>query len=444
MRKYYILSVDSFIDTFSMLDAAGTFTFSLEMQNQSGIFNSIEPQDILMIYRKSPVSRINMYMEVIETGDARLRLKKLLEVSEGAGRPAIGLTNDIEQEILTEIDKQKYLEIRRLLVGGLSDSEIVQLDNRALNRLTKADNILLYGVPGVGKSHEIQKKYCDDATRIERVVFHPDYTYSDFVGQILPRVKDGQLEYIFTPGPFTRMLKKAWDNPDKEYFLVIEEINRGNAPAIFGEIFQLLDRKTEDSHQYAPSEYGESEYAISNYDVALEVFREPEHEIRIPSNLWVLATMNTADQNVFTLDTAFQRRWSMRHIKNDVPAAGHAKDKIEGSQIQWGAFALVINELVSDINEDMVSAEDKRLGAYFVKKSELAADKFPEKVLKYLWDDAFKMDREAVFDERFKSLDGVIEAYEEAAADKLESVLKPEVYNGMLNRMRQQTGTDNP
>lgn len=103
----------------------------------------------------------------------------------------------------------------------------------------------------LGKSHEIKTKYCDDEKYMERVVFHPDYTYSDFVGQILPRVekdKDGndKLKYVFTPGPFTKLLKNAQNDPGNYYYLVIEELNRGNAPAIFGEVFQLLDRKDEE------------------------------------------------------------------------------------------------------------------------------------------------------------------------------------------------------
>lgn len=443
MKKYYILSVDSYIDTFTIMDAAKAFTFSFETQKQSGMFEGINQADILLVYRKSPVSQINMYLEVLGAEAGALKLKKVLEVAEGVGRGATGVADDIEKNILTEIDERKYLEIFHLLIGNLAKPQIGQDDNRDVNRVTKAENILLYGVPGVGKSHEIQEKYCGDVTRMERLVFHPDYTYSDFVGQILPRVEEGQLKYIFTPGPFTKMLKKAWDNPEKEYYLIIEEINRGNAPAIFGEVFQLLDRKTEDSHKYAPSEYGESEYAIYNYDVATVVFGEESHEIRIPSNMWIIATMNTADQNVFTLDTAFQRRWNMRQVKNDVWAAGHAKDIIEGSRIQWGAFAAVINDMVIAANVDMTSSEDKRLGAYFVKRNELAADKFSEKVLKYLWDDAFKMEKETVFDERFQALENVIETYEESTTDKLEAVLKKEVYQKMLKQTQQQAETDN-
>lgn len=541
MQKYYILSVDSFQDAFTRMDAIETFSFTFLVQNKGHIMDAVMPEDKLLIYRRAPVSGINVCMQVISKKDDAVELKKVIEVAETVRSDVMDV--NLEEEYLEEISADKFNAICRKMVQGIYDGESkndkdlsdnlkeqfkdyilnvlklksdrqayelekwsgIMVEKGLLNkdiylitdveeyikvrqiikdsdvyreykakckatnpnsglasdqgmtnyekfliylsqaekkekRITGADNILLYGVPGVGKSHEIQEKYCDDVTRMERVVFHPDYTYSDFVGQILPRVEQGQLKYVFTAGPFTKMLKKAWDNPGKEYYLIIEEINRGNAPAIFGEIFQLLDRKTEDSHKYDPSEYGESEYAIFNYDVSTEVFGKEEHEIRIPSNMWILATMNTSDQNVFTLDTAFQRRWSMHHMKNSVMSAEHAEANIEGSQIKWGFFASVINDMVVQINQDRVSSEDKRLGAYFVKRSELTVDKFPEKVLKYLWDDAFKMEKEAVFDERFQSLEEVIEAYEQATADKLQSTLKAEVYRKMMNQIQSEEG----
>ena len=222
---------------------------------------------------------------------------------------AAGLNESYSTEL------QKALNIYRCLNKNTYGISISGCDN-ALEENKESvkrkigENILLYGVPGAGKSHEIKTKYCDDEKRMERVVFHPDYTYSDFVGQILPRVekdKDGsdKLKYVFTPGPFTKLLKKAQNDPGKDYYLVIEELNRGNAPAIFGEIFQLLDRK--DEEEYPAEEVGESEYGISNYEVAKEVYGDEKHQVRIPSNMFILATMNTADQNVFTLDTAFQR-----------------------------------------------------------------------------------------------------------------------------------------
>lgn len=305
-------------------------------------------------------------------------------------------------------------------------------------RKTGAENILLYGVPGSGKSHTIKTQYCPDDKYMERVVFHPDYTYSDFVGQILPRVEKTEegdkLKYVFTPGPFTKMLIKAEQDLGNYYYLIIEELNRGNAPAIFGEIFQLLDRKDEEDG-YLPSQIGESEYGISNYDVAREVYGDETHQVKIPSNMFVLATMNTADQNVFTLDTAFQRRWNMKQIENRFDTSDHSQDQIDGTNVTWGAFATVINELVIDINVDMASSEDKRLGTYFAKKKELSVDRFPEKVLKYLWDDAFKMDKESVFKSDYKSLEEVVVAYEKAEGDKLSTVLRLEIYKKMLAKL---------
>lgn len=312
----------------------------------------------------------------------------------------------INESYSTEL--QKALNIYRCLEQNsygiyISDENAIKEEKEVLGeRKTGAENILLYGVPGSGKSHEIKTKYCNDEKMMERVVFHPDYTYSDFVGQILPRVekdKDGneKLKYVFTPGPFTRMLKKAQEDPSNHYYLVIEELNRGNAPAIFGEIFQLLDRKDED--EFPAEEVGESEYGISNYDVAKEVYGDENHPVRIPSNMNILATMNTADQNVFTLDTAFLRRWSTRQIENNFEKSEHSKDMIDGTKVSWGTFATVINDMIIDSNTDMVSSADKCLGIYFAKKKELDADKFSEKVLKHLWDNAFRMDPTVIFNE---------------------------------------------
>ncbi|MDE5952055.1 MAG: AAA family ATPase, partial [Acetatifactor sp.] len=138
-------------------------------------------------------------------------------------------------------------------------------------RISTGENILLYGVPGAGKSWTIEHEYCDDDACMERLVFHPDYMHSDFVGQIMPVVENGsnKVTYRFVPGPFTKIVKKAYENPTKSYFLVIEEINRGNAPAIFGEIFQLLDRRTTDGEGFKKCT---SEYGITNPDIARELY----------------------------------------------------------------------------------------------------------------------------------------------------------------------------
>lgn len=353
---------------------------------------------------------------------------------------AAGLNDSYSSELHKALNVYRCLDNNAYNISFFDRDTQKESVGLTAERKTGAENILLYGVPGAGKSHEIKTKYCSDERLMERVVFHPDYMYSDFVGQILPRVEkdengNDKLKYVFTPGPFTKMLKKAESDPLNYYYLVIEELNRGNAPAIFGEIFQLLDRKEED--EYPLNEVGESEYGISNYDVAREVYGDETHQIRIPSNMYILATMNTADQNVFTLDTAFQRRWNMRQIENRFDKSEHSKDIIEGTKITWGSFATVINDMVIDINADMVSSEDKRLGAYFAKKKELEANRFPEKVLKYLWDDAFKMDKTVVFNESCKLLEDVVAVYSNSQTDKLSAVLKKNVYEKMLFKTRQ-------
>ena len=127
-----------------------------------------------------------------------------------------------------------YLDNYKKLHYGSSQESTVSVTVGESGRLVQGTNIILYGVPGCGKSHEIKTKYCNDKKYMERVVFHPDYTYSDFIGQILPKTDGENISYPFTPGPFTVILDKAICDPGHMYYLVIEEINRGNAPAFFG------------------------------------------------------------------------------------------------------------------------------------------------------------------------------------------------------------------
>ncbi|WP_228201973.1 McrB family protein [Clostridium prolinivorans] len=350
------------------------------------------------------------------------------------------------------------------------------------NRVSGGSNILLYGVPGSGKSWTIEHEYCKKDSNVERLVFHPDYTYSDFVGQILPDVSDdGQVSYKFTPGPFTTILRDAYVNPQKEYILIIEEINRGNAPAIFGEVFQLLDRKVrikeEDDDDVFP--IGTSEYGITNKNIALEVYGDARHKVRIPSNLTIIGTMNTSDQNVFTLDTAFQRRWEMRMIENSFDRVDpkFANAEILDTTVTWKNFCVAINDIIVGNNARMTSAEDKRLGAYFVhlrdleyndaaedktegeydnlckkeKERTLTSDekkrleeirdamkhnrRFPEKVIKYLWDDAFKFSREVVFEtNEYQSLEAVIRKFMQAKKFERFAIFKQNVRDAFINQ----------
>lgn len=319
-----------------------------------------------------------------------------------------------------------------------------------------ADNFLLYGVPGCGKSFYVEKHY---ESKVEegftiRVVFHPDYTYSDFVGQVMPILKtipneqgedEKKLQYEFVPGPFTQILHTAYLEPEKQCLLIIEELNRGNAPAIFGEIFQLLDR----------NDNGESKYGIYNADIAKYAYTDltkydgwqeeavAKESIKLPPNLTIVATMNTSDQNVFTMDTAFQRRWQMKHIPNrftgeslDEKTINHVAKHLPNSEISWGVFAQTINKKMHTANLGFGGTEDKSLGVYFATDNDLDdAERFAEKVLKYLWDDAFKLGRKELFNDCSQGLSAVIEAYEDAKGDPLKKVLVPEVYNEMQKKM---------
>ena len=281
-------------------------------------------------------------------------------------------------------------------------------------------NLILYGVPGCGKSRAIKEEYCGDESRTERVVFYPDYTYSDFVGQILPVLRDEKVRYEFVPGPFTRILKKAYLDEANRYYLIVEEINRGNAPAIFGDVFQLLDRVSEPGGAFP---IGTSEYPVTNADIAKEVYGDADRKVRIPSNLSIIGTMNTSDQNVFTLDTAFQRRWTMRLIPNSFRNHKFADQAILDTDVSWKAFCAAVNEEILR-RDNALSSEDKRLGVYFVTADDLTRRvggspearrlnaRFAEKVLKYLWDDAFRFARNETFNTKaYASLELVIEAF---------------------------------
>lgn len=350
------------------------------------------------------------------------------------------------------------------------DRENVNYDK--VDRTPGGTNILLYGVPGSGKSWTIEHEYCNEDSIVDRLVFHPDYTNSDFVGQILPVVdEDKQVTYEFTPGPFTTILSNAYHNPMSKYILIIEEINRGNAPAIFGEVFQLLDRKVEMQDGDDGFPVGTSEYGITHKYMAEFIYGNPAHKVRIPSNLSIIGTMNTSDQNVFTLDTAFQRRWQMRLIENnfDNVRPSLADAEILDTDVTWKRFCETVNNIIVGNKAKMASAEDKRLGVYFVHENDLTFDSralpseghatllieynsllgserlgtitaeqksrlkeireavmhnrlFPEKVIKYLWDDAFKFNPEALFD-----TDGM---------DNLEKVIRTFIYSTGHDRFK--------
>lgn len=291
---------------------------------------------------------------------------------------------------------------------------------------TKPRNRIIFGAPGTGKSFMLNRDRKallgdDNETDYERVTFHPDYSYANFVGTYKPVPSvdsDGKdvITYEYVPGPFMRVYVNALKNGRTEdvrpFLLIIEEINRANVAAVFGDIFQLLDR----------DETGVSEYPIQASEdmkkyLAKELGGEPDDygKIRLPNNMFIWATMNSADQGVFPMDTAFKRRWDFTYIgidDNDADIRG--KTVVLGTarrqRVEWNKLRKAINRFLAKqkINED------KQLGPYFISRSivvpengneiDSAAfiDTFKNKVLMYLFEDAAKQKRSTLFEGCFE------------------------------------------
>lgn len=279
-------------------------------------------------------------------------------------------------------------------------------------------NRILFGAPGTGKSftlnHEKDILLADDG-EYERVTFHPDYSYANFVGTYKPvpcKDSDGKdaITYSYVPGPFMRTYVKALQNSKtddpKPFLLIIEEINRANVAAVFGDVFQLLDRGDDEVSEY-PIRASED---IKKY-LANELGGNPDNyaEIRIPDNMFIWATMNSADQGVFPMDTAFKRRWGFTYLGIDDSEAGIVGKKVILGQgnyrrcVEWNALRKAINnELLSyKVNED------KLMGPYFISKKNMPEGEmidpavfariFKNKVIMYLFDDAAKQKRLTLF-----------------------------------------------
>lgn len=298
-------------------------------------------------------------------------------------------------------------------------------------KVSGGENIIFYGAPGTGKSHDIveyinekaekyfNRKFSNDTLNSEenifRITLYPDYEYSDFVGQLLPQ-KDGTFEY--KKGIFSSALQYAQETDDP-VFMILEEMSRANVASVFGDLFQLLDRK----------EDGSSEYGINNSMLAEMIYPELSKEninkkvITLPSNLYIIGTVNTSDQNVFAMDTAFKRRFIWKYKSTDVDPSTFKNNPdiklFKEFNIDWYHFYTTINTFITD---NLNLSEDKQIGPYFIKFNTNNDSKIHsllrDKLLQYLWEDVDSIARnnysneDTIFSKDIKSFSTLYEKFD--------------------------------
>ncbi len=287
-----------------------------------------------------------------------------------------------------------------------ADVTPIQQPQTPTSPFSHSTNKIFFGAPGTGKSHRVNQLIAGKEARTERVTFHPEYDYFSFVGGYKPVSEENEegkseISYKFQAEVFTNLYVKAWrsldEKQEEDFYLVIEEINRGNCAEIFGDIFQLLDRQA--TYAISPSadmlKYLQSELAENGQDgIAGD-------KMRLPSNLNILATMNTSDQSLFPMDSAFKRRWQWEYVPicydEFYDSAEEKRNESydyevfldESTSFRWIEFLKVVNE---KIRKNPVLGMDKCLGNYFIKSEngEISLEEFVNKAIFYLWNDVFK------------------------------------------------------
>lgn len=388
-----------------------------EKNNRNMYFELLSDTYFFKKISSSKLQFINQYGElnnIIEACDTSLYGEDINEVdNKYCGN---GKQTNYAQFITKENEYLKNITKSINLYSGYTDRVNDTNDGSEYVVNYKGFNKIICGAPGTGKSNQIHKEYYEkNPSTSKRITFHPEYTYNDFIGYIRPILDDNEsLTYEFTPGPFTEIICEALLNEDKVYNLIIDEINRANAAAVFGDIFQLLDRDSDTS---------KSEYSVHNRDIYEYIKKKFEGvskelylndgEVYIPNNLNIIATMNTADQNVFVMDTAFKRRWEFEYMDIDFNKCDFRNLKIQSIGIEWERFVRTINKFMMSIEcSDLMIPEDKQIGPFFIKYKELNdSKKFAYKVLMYLWDDVFKMERERIFNSEIRTFSQVVKVF---------------------------------
>ena len=317
-------------------------------------------------------------------------------------------------------------------------------------------NRIIYGAPGTGKSHKLEEDSGifknGTVSTIERVTFYDGYTHGQFVGTYKPVPNHESITYKYIPGPFMKQLIKALKSPEDKFCLIIEEINRARADKVFGNIFQLLDRKngvsqypiavSEDQAAYLESELSDGYYELLSTILSTGLY--------IPDNLYIWATMNSADQGVYALDSAFKRRWHFEHVGLDeneekffdeetIPGIIFQSFKKDGTiyydAVPWNDFRHEINKrlLKSKVFEDRLIAPFFIKPTDFIRDSEqeyledniyeLEEDIFLDKVLMYLFEDVLKhKNKNTLFKSEYESFSELKKGYRNTDFDGLPNI----------------------
>ena len=331
----------------------------------------------------------------------------------------------------------------------IKEDEIFQLVKK-VNSGNNSQNKIYYGAPGTGKSHRADIE--TNGKEVQKVTFHPDYDYHTFVGGYKPTMvgegNDAKITYKFVPQIFTKTYVDAWKNFDegnevKTFYLQIEEINRGNCAEIFGDLFQLLDRKSDGSSKYEVT----AEEELYKYLLSNDAFGG-DHEgikggkLRFPSNLKIIATMNTSDQSLFPMDSAFKRRWDWEYVPIDYNCSfsDFTIHLNNGKSFKWLSFLKTINEEIFEITK----SQDKQIGNWFIDAQNsgkvISESTFINKVIFYLWNDVFKDEENTIF----KSTDGKNLTYTTFFEKETSTTLLSDILEKRLGLIDINNQKDNP
>ena len=312
-----------------------------------------------------------------------------------------------------------FLADKKELVESIITGEENDQSTYKSPHITQWNQKIYFGTPGSGKSWTIKKQYEQDETKVFRTTFHPDTDYASFVGcyKPVPYEEDDEkkITYKFVPQAFTDAYVAAWNDLEHPYYLIIEEINRGNCAQIFGDLFQLLDRKKDGYSEYPiKADHDLMDYLVEHLPKGSEGIMNDK--LCLPPNLSIIASMNTSDQSLFPMDSAFKRRWSWEYVPIDYENAESGKFEIiiGGEPHNWHKFLKAVNGKIKKVT----SSEDKQMGNFFIKDS-VDEKEFCDKVMFYLWSEVGK--------DNYQTNDAIFRYY--AEEDKLVEFSFNELYD---------------